>query len=297
MSYHLKSIVLDCRRQVLMDDYEATINQAEGDHVCFERRYQEWLRELDREGITVLEQRKDEPCQAALYVVDDPAKARRHMDRQEPVMFLACGDQGADLSGIKYVGMHLTEIPADYFDKIYRRHTGIPWDILETDRCWLRETTPADVDDFYRIYAEPSVTAFMEDLYPDREREIAYTQDYIKNVYELYGHGVWTVCLRETGEVIGRAGLSFREGFENPELGFVIGVPWQGRGIATEVCKAVLDFGVSELDFSEVIAFVEPGNRVSRHLLHKLGFEEESETVLCGKKHICCKWHLFEEKK
>ena len=347
MSYHLKSIVLECRRRVLEDDYEATVSETQSDHVGFEQRYLDWVGELNREGIAVfkrqetgaclkvlnlerqeaepcspafslerqearpcppefslkhqeakagstalsLDDQKDKFCQPVLYIVDDPDNARRHQDMQEPVMLLFSKDQSADLSGIKYIGMHLMQIPADYFDKVYRRFAGIPWDILETERCFLRETETADVDAFYRIYSEPSITAYMENLYPERAREIAYTQGYIKNVYELYGHGVWTVCLKETGEVIGRAGLSFREGYEDPELGFVIGVPWQGRGIATEVCRAVLDFGVNELEFSRVIAFVEPGNEVSRHLLRKLGFEEGAETMLCGRKHLYCVWN------
>ena len=142
------------------------------------------------------------------------------------------------------------------------------------------------MDAFYGIYAHPSVTAYMEDLFSDRDRELAYTRDYIKNIYELYGFGVWTVLLRETGEVIGRAGLSYREGFEDPELGFLIAVPWQGRGLATEVCRAILTFGKEELEFTKVIAFVMPENAVSCHLLQKLGFQEKEEVRLLGKRHL-----------
>ena len=202
----------------------------------------------DKVHDNILEEIRDNDRESeTLYVTDSSRKAREHLQQGEPVMaLLTAENQGEGFVGVKYLSMHLTEISADYLDKVYRRYAGIPWDILETERCFLRETTESDVDAFYEIYADPSITAYMENLYPDREQELAYTRDYIKNVYELYGHGVWTVCLKETGQVIGRAGLSFREGFEDAELGFVIGVTWQGRGIATEVCRAVLEFGARD---------------------------------------------------
>lgn len=273
-----------------------------GDWMVCRNYLESWENELVQNGLEVIllrglgekrhcnileEIRDNDRKSETLYVTDSSRKAREHLQQGEPVMaLLTAENQGEDFAGVKYLSMHLTEISADYLDKVYRRYAGISWDILETERCFLRETTESDVDAFYEIYADPSITAYMENLYPDREQELAYTRDYIKNVYELYGHGVWTVCLKENGQVIGRAGLSFREGFEDAELGFVIGVTWQGRGIATEVCKAVLEFGARELGFERVIAFVEPDNRISRHLLKKLGFEEREEVELGGKTHV-----------
>lgn len=230
---------------------------------------------------------EEKALQGTLWISDDPNAIQSHLAKGDPLLVLLHADaQGESFLGVKYMAMHLTELDTDYLDKVYRRHAGIPWEILETERCFLRETTEEDVDAFYRIYAEPSVTAYMEDLFADREQELAYTRDYIKNVYEFYGHGVWTVCLKETGEVIGRAGLSFREGYEEPELGFLIGVPWQGRGLATEVCRAILQFGAKKLGFTKVIAFTEPENEVSVHLLKKLGFEANGEAMLLGKRHV-----------
>ena len=225
-------------------------------------------------------------AEAMLWIADDPDAARRMEAEGKAVLgYLPADHENADFSGIRYLAENLTELDGDYLDKIYRRYHGIPWDILETEHCLLRETTEEDVDAFYRIYAHPSVTAYMEDLFPDRDQELAYTRDYIKNIYEFYGFGVWTVILRETGEVIGRAGLSYREGFEEPELGFLVGVPWQGKGLATEICRAVLEFGKEELGFTKVIAFAEPENAASNHILKKLGFREREKVLLLGKNH------------
>lgn len=255
------------------------------------RMPQQWISELRSEGVEV-ERGADKPDPSAerirvLWITDDPVSAQEHILREEPVLaFLHEGNRGASFPGVKFACENLQELDAAYLDRVYRRYALIPWDILETERCFLRETAVEDVNAFYEIYGEPSITEYMEDLFPDREQEIAYTRDYIRNVYEFYGFGVWTVCLKETGQVIGRAGLSYREGFADPELGFVIGVPWQRRGIGEEVCRAVLAFGKKELGFEIVIAFAEPGNRVSVRLLEKLGFQAAEEKLLQERTHV-----------
>ncbi len=39
----------------------------------------------------------------------------------------------------------------------------------------------------------------------------------IGNMYYFYNYGVWTICDKTTGQVIGRAGFSNREGYEEYE--------------------------------------------------------------------------------
>lgn len=189
-----------------------------------------------------------------------------------------CGE--GDFSGIPYAVTDIDDLDERYLERIWRRYRGLPWDICETERCLVRETVPEDVDSFYRIYSDESITAYMEDLFEDEEKEKQYIRDYIEKVYGFYGFGMWTVCLKETGEVIGRAGLSMREGFEEPELGYVIGKKWQRQGIAAEVCRKILAYGRDELGFERVRALMHPGNTASKRLCCKLGFRYEEEITL-----------------
>lgn len=188
--------------------------------------------------------------------------------------------------GSLYAVEKLEELDFASLDRIYRRLAGLPWDILETERLLVRETTMEDVDSFYRIYAEPSVTEYMENLPADRDEEIAYTRNYREKVYAFYGYGMWTVLEKAGGEVIGRAGISWREGYDLPELGFVIGVPWQGRGYALEVCEGILEYARETLEMKKVQALVRPGNERSVRLCGKLGFVPAGETVLEGVRHL-----------
>ncbi len=183
---------------------------------------------------------------------------------------------------ILYIITDVEEVSAKSYDEVYRRLRQIPWDILETDRLFVRESTVEDVKDFYRIYSDPSITKYMEDLFQDPEQEVAYMQDYIKQMYGFYGFGMWTVTEKKSGEIIGRAGLSVREGYDLPELGFVIERKRQGMGYAKEVCEAILEYVKCELCFDEVQALVIKENEASLKLLQKLGFVYKKDVTEGG---------------
>lgn len=170
----------------------------------------------------------------------------------------------------------------DFLEKVYRRYHNIPWDILETERTRVRETTLEDVNVFYRLYRDKELVRYTEDLYPDPEQERQFIRDYQKYMYDVYGFGIWTVLEKETGEIIGRAGLAMREGFEEVELGFVFGLAWQGKGYAYEVCKAILEYAREELELSKVQAFVMPDNQASVKLCERLGMHLAEACVLKG---------------
>lgn len=181
-----------------------------------------------------------------------------------------------------YISEQLEEMDYESLDMAYRRLAGLPWRIYTTKRCTIRETTTDDADAFYQIYKEAAITEYMEDLYADRNEEIAYIQDYIKKVYHFYGYGIWTIEEKKSGQIIGRAGISWREGFDLPELGFVIGVPWQRKGYAYEVCTAILTYAKEELGMERMQALVMKGNEKSAGLCEKLGFVCEREVCLEG---------------
>lgn len=224
-----------------------------------------------------------EDKETALYLTDIPQLASMLAAGHYPVIaYVHDGNRHTPLLHVKYVIEGFEDVDATYFIRVYQRCMGEPWHILDTDRCRVRETTVEDVEAFYEIYREPSVTAYMEALYDDREAEKQYIRDYIEKVYDFYGFGMWTVALRETSEVIGRAGISMREGYEDPELGFVIGVPWQGRGLAEEVCRAILRYAGEELRFERVQALAHAENAPSLRLLRRLGFVPCGEVQIGG---------------
>ena len=73
--------------------------------------------------------------------------------------------------------------------------------MIETERLFLRELTEEDFDALYRVLADPNIMQH----YP-----YAFDEDRVRNWiernmdrYQIFGFGLWAVCLKETGEMIG----------------------------------------------------------------------------------------------
>lgn len=226
-----------------------------------------------------------------LFITDNAACQTRIQSSRLPVIvYMHNENRNEQFSRAEYAIEQIGEVEYESLKLAYLRLTGQPWTILTTDRCEVRETTPEDADSFYEIYKEPSITRYMEDLYDDKATEVAYIQDYIRNVYAFYGYGMWTVLEKNSGEVIGRAGISWREGFDIPELGFVIAVPYQHQGYAYEICRAILEYGKTELRFTCIQALVMEGNERSKALCRKLGFKYNCKVVVDNVKYDRLTW-------
>ena len=222
-----------------------------------------------------------------LYVTDSEAVVKKLVAEQLPVaVYLHEENRGQDLSAAKYAFESPEGLDATYMERVYRRYKGIPWDILETGRCYLRETMVEDVDDFYEIYREPEITRYTDALYESKISERAYVREYIEKVYKYFEFGIWTVVLKETGQIIGRAGLNIREGYEWPELGYVIGLPWQGQGIATEVCRRILEVAWTEYGLEHLITIIQKENIASLRVAQELGFCEKERIWMNNKEYL-----------
>jgi RimJ/RimL family protein N-acetyltransferase len=129
------------------------------------------------------------------------------------------------------------------------------------------------MDALFALYEQPGVTDYMEGLY-EREEEERYERAYIENMYRYYGYGMWLVCKKETGEIIGRAGLEHRDyhGTAELEMGYMIAPSEQRKGYAAEVCRALMEYARENLDFSRINCLIRADNSVSKHLAERLGF-------------------------
>lgn len=288
----LKKVVFIWEKEEIVKDMAALLRELEANHVeaCVMSAEREECIFIN-EDRTV--QMKENDCsregaeRGTLYITDNALWQKKLWEQKRPVIiYLHEENRDENFMLAEYAIERIAEIEPESLELAYLRLTGQPWTILETDRCIIRETTINDVDSFYEIYQEPSITEYMEGLYADRDSEIAYIQDYIKNVYRFYGYGMWTVIENAGGKVIGRAGISWREGYDIPELGFVIAVPWQRRGYAYEVCQAILAYGKEELGFTSFQALIMKGNEKSRALCEKLGFVYSEAVEMDGAEYM-----------
>ena len=231
--------------------------------------------------------RGNKPPPDILYITDDAEILDRMLEAKYYIIALHhdYNDRG-DLHKALFAMSEIREIDFDSYLKAYERLAGFPWHILDTKRLTVRETTTGDVDEFYRIYSDPEITRYMDPLYRDIDEEKAYAAEYIKTIYNFYGYGIWTIMLRETKEVIGRAGISLRDGHRYPELGFVIAREHQRKGYAEEALRAILDLAKTELEFDTIQVLVQPANIASVNLCDKLGFSKQGSVLLDEKEHL-----------
>lgn len=179
------------------------------------------------------------------------------------------------------------EVDADFLVRVYQRCHHLPWTVLTTERCFLREMTPGDVDALYELYGPREITRYMEGLNPKPREEEAYIREYIVHMYEFYGYGMWVVIDKATGRLMGRAGLSHLEveGEVQLELGYVIALEYQRQGYGYEVCQKILRYAREELSFQSIHCLIQAGNLPSVGLAEKLGFVYD-RTVLCNGKEM-----------
>lgn len=216
-------------------------------------------------------------------MTDIPDVCRLAQEKGIPsLLYLHDGNKEESMSQIPYAITDFDGIDYAYLCNIAKRFYHIPWTILQTRRCVLREMTEDDLDALYEVYRDPEVSKYTENLYEDREKERTYIRDYIEQVYRFCGLGIWVIVLKETNTIIGRAGLAWRDGYDTPEIGFVIAKDYQRQGYAFEVCDAILHY-CKEMDLRTIRVLYQKENVASEKLCKKLGFEVKREFEEDGK--------------
>jgi ribosomal-protein-alanine N-acetyltransferase len=90
------------------------------------------------------------------------------------------------------------------------------------------------------------------------------------------GRGVnFAVTERASGVLAGAVGLRFEPEHGRAELGYWIGVPYWGRGYATEAARAVTRWGLDEAGLHRVFAYHFARNPASGRVLEKIGLVRE----------------------
>lgn len=159
---------------------------------------------------------------------------------------------------------------------------------IETPRMILRPFQAADAPVLYTWVSDPEVMRFMPTA-TGRDHSLEQTSARVArymSYQERYGFSRWLIFDRESGEAIGDAGLLMMNGTDEIELGYRFAKPWWGQGRATEVAAAWLDYAFNTLNIPAIIAFAEPENRASIHVMEKLGMQFLRMDAISGKMEV-----------
>ena len=110
--------------------------------------------------------------------------------------------------------------------------------------------------------------------------------------YEKDGFGLWAICLKSTGEMIGNCVMTMQNinGTILPEIGYHIAKAHQEQGYAKESSQAVRDWAFLHTSFDAVYSYMIKTNISSSAIAHENGMSllynftdnEGEQTVVYG---------------
>ena len=135
--------------------------------------------------------------------------------------------------------------------------------IIETERLFLRKMKESDFDALYEVLADADIMQHYPYTF-DESRVRNWIQRNIER-YRIFGFGLWAVCLKETGEMIGDCGLTMQliDGEIKPEIGYHIRSDKQRKGYAKEAAIAVRDWTFNNTPFQIIYSYMKYTNEPS----------------------------------
>ena len=178
----------------------------------------------------------------------------------------------------------------NYINRIWQRYMHIPWQIAETKRLLIRESVMEDLPYFQKFYDEEKDNL---DVQPFGKNAKEQLESYITRRYPLLEYGLWTIVDKTSGAVIGRAGIEelpdeLEDLAGEPELSYLIGREYRGKGYATEACEAILYYAAEELEMERVYVRTSRSNLLSAKVAENLGLlkvesiTEYKDLLYCG---------------
>lgn len=153
---------------------------------------------------------------------------------------------------------------------------------IETNRLRLRPLTSEDVGDLHRLLIDPDVRKYLcDDKVLDTEQAASFIDNSLAS-FETSGFGLWAVRPREEDTLIGFCGFWFF--YDPPELQLLYAIApehW-GKGLATEVARAMIRYGFEEHSFERIIASADAPNLASVRVMEKAGMTSEKRLGING---------------
>ena len=147
---------------------------------------------------------------------------------------------------------------------------------LQTDRLTLRFHVLSDIPALMPLIGAREVAATTLRIpHPYTEAD---AQDFIAGAQEDLSSGSGLrlgIVLRESDTLCGGVGLRIEPDHRRAELGYWIGVPYWGKGYATEAARALVKYGFETPQLHRIFASHFVNNSASARVLRKIGMRHE----------------------
>ena len=151
--------------------------------------------------------------------------------------------------------------------------------IFETERLMLREMTQEDFGDLAGMLQDPEVMYAYEHDFSDEDVQVWLDRQ--RGRYEKYGFGLWALVLKETGEMIGQAGLTMQpyRGGEVLEIGYLLKKKHWHNGYAREAAEGCKRYALETLQVNKVHSVIKADNFASQRVAESIGLKKEDEFI------------------
>jgi RimJ/RimL family protein N-acetyltransferase len=139
--------------------------------------------------------------------------------------------------------------------------------VLATERLVLRAPRRSDVKAIASFANDRRIAANTARI--PHPYGIEDAEQFIAAVNKREGEACFVIMLECAP--IGVCSVDLRE--DGPEVGYWLGVPYWGRGFATEAVRALIDHAFGDLEHETLISGARVNNPASRRVLEKCGFQ------------------------
>jgi ribosomal-protein-alanine N-acetyltransferase len=146
--------------------------------------------------------------------------------------------------------------------------------IFETDRLIVRHYTADDADNFFALNGDEEIMRYIRPA-KSRVDSDAYLLETIAAVNANPAMGRWAVDEKATGKFVGSFAVIFIEGTDMIQLGYSLLKKEWGRGYATELTKAGINYVFTVMNLPLIYAVTETEHTASQQVLLKAGFKPE----------------------
>ena len=147
--------------------------------------------------------------------------------------------------------------------------------MIETERLLFRKFELDDLPQLIEQRSDPEMYRYLGGTRMQNPEALAKRIRFYMSCYDANGFGMCPMFWKETGEMIGAAGLQPLEDTGEIEVGYSVIKKLWGRGIGTEAARGWMEFGFTNFGLDRIVAVAVVENTASRRIMEKLGMKYE----------------------
>lgn len=153
--------------------------------------------------------------------------------------------------------------------------------VCESERVFLRPYTQADFAALHRILSDKKTMYAWGNGFSKKE-----SQEWLEKQlahYQQCGFGIWAIVEKQSGKIIGNAGLNHTEislkgkTQEVVEIGYLLHRDFWGKGYGSEAARICAKYGFETLGLEEVYCLIKEDNLSSLKVAKKLSMQKVGE--------------------